>query len=463
MSPIRRVLDTMRFSRSALSVFLLKQLYRQGVSALLEWWISKLTAVTSLTEFEIMRLREFLQCAIEFDRTGDTNGDAFLEFARGQTVRAAGSAGSIRVMTIHQAKGLGFDIVILPELNRKEALDRTSTTHAIALHRDDPDAAPDWAFRMPRNTIRQLDPVLSEETEVIRSRNCLEELCVLYVALTRARLGLYMIATSPGQTLDAGTLIRRRVAGNPSSQTRSSLILAGETFECGGSFGDPDWYQSIDSARTEPLSARITFPQDFKDRPARRPRLSRIEPSSHQRPVQSAACLFDAGSVRMRRIGSAIHDLFSRIEWLETSDINRIIEEWKGCRTFPDDIRGIAAAHFKKALQFEPLRKALSQPSPKAELWRERTFEIILPEGWVSGIFDRVTIIYDPDGGIPRAVIQDFKSNRIEDETDLASCVAENEPQMRMYRRSLAEILKIQPASIGLELILTGIGKIVSL
>ena len=96
------------------------------------------------------------------------------------------------------------------------------------------------------------------------------------------------------------------------------------------------------------------------------------------------------------------------------------------------------------------------------ELWKERTFDVILPGGdgeklWVSGCFDRVQICRDGDGTVQRVLIVDYKSNQC-DQENVDELAAHYAPQLEVYRRALAELLGITPNLIGCRLIFTAAG-----
>ena len=53
----------------------------------------------------------------------------------------------------------------------------------------------DWILSMPVRYIAKADPVLSAYVEKADNEHCYEELCLLYVAITRAKRCLYMITS----------------------------------------------------------------------------------------------------------------------------------------------------------------------------------------------------------------------------------------------------------------------------
>ena len=106
---------------------------------------------------------------------------------------------AIEIMTIHAAKGLEWDVVILPSLGRRTATDPDPLLHWIELP------------RTGEGTDLLLAPIRSSEKEPVgslaayikalrRERQRLERVRLLYVAATRARSALHLLAAlaAPG-------------------------------------------------------------------------------------------------------------------------------------------------------------------------------------------------------------------------------------------------------------------------
>src|SRR5439155_4599844 len=119
----------------------------------------------------------------------------------------------IRVMTIHQAKGLQFDIVVLPELDT----DLLGLEPAIVAGNSDPTEPPDAVCLYRHVNIQHLlPPHLQRLFEQDVERRTHEALCVLYVALTRAIHSLHMLIaptdSAPAKTFSG--LLRASLADN---------------------------------------------------------------------------------------------------------------------------------------------------------------------------------------------------------------------------------------------------------
>jgi ATP-dependent helicase/nuclease subunit A len=89
-----------------------------------------------------------------------------------------------------------------------------------------------------------------------------------------------------------------------------------------------------------------------------------------------------------------------------------------------------------------------------AEVWRERAFEIVLDEAWVTGVFDRVVIWRDANGRAERAVVYDFKTDR-GSKADLGRALERHRGQLLLYRRSVAVLTGLPLAAVEAQLVFT--------
>ncbi|MEJ2699567.1 MAG: UvrD-helicase domain-containing protein, partial [Desulfuromonadales bacterium] len=100
----------------------------------------------------------------------------------------AGADGRLQVMTIHKAKGLEFDTVILPGLGRKPV----SPEAPLLRWLEHPEAGLLLAPIAPRDG-RSEDPIYDTLGRLEREREELEATRLLYVAVTRARSRLHLL------------------------------------------------------------------------------------------------------------------------------------------------------------------------------------------------------------------------------------------------------------------------------
>ena len=305
----------------------------------------------------------------------------FIRYARtGRIKNETVFPGVVRVMTIHRSKGLGFDIVCFPDLEHQ----------GLAAYKSDaPLMGRDWVLARPDAVLSTLSPLLARAVAAEKEASLFEELCICYVAATRAKSRLQLLLRPPAKTASATVYF-------------STLVRAAGV-------------ESVDNVVAAPKAA----PPQPSDRPRLLPatRISlhhpRLSPSRAlaDGPV-AVGQLFDSVAAAAR--GTAIHERLAALEW-------------------PADLSAIAPG----------FREAFVPPAPGATVWRERSYELIMGGKWETGQFDRV--VFWEQGGQKFARIYDFKTGEVDEEKYAM--------QLAHYRRALALLTRLDPACISAKLL----------
>lgn len=360
--------------------------------------------------FTEQRFADMLRSAAAFELSLEpgTRLASFVEYLEAESRRDLADPGSVKIMTIHRSKGLGFDYVLLP-LYEHVGLDHAVDDPLIGMH-------PEWVLPGPGEAVAERYPELAAPYHAVKDASVYEGLCVYYVAMTRAKRALTLILPPPpkaeGKTTKFSGFVRE-----------SGLVDA----------GDPEWYAHLpkkDDAQKEEVPIPLAPP-------SRRPRrhMARRMPSRFFHAGMSAGSLFASkdGRLAALRRGTEIHAVYEQIEWLD-----------------PEQAKS-------------DLERELVRPADAVELWREKPYELCGNGGWESGQFDRVVFFGSGDGR--QAVIYDFKTNaRRADETPTAFASRLSETyagQMRSYRQALATLTGIPLERIGAKLLLTATGTVV--
>lgn len=450
---------------SALPKSLLTAIHEDGYAATLRAWGQKLMTAGALRKddaFGHQRLREFLAAAEAFDAAGSRDPDAFADHVRGCTVKAQAAAGSVRVMTIHQSKGLGFDIVVVPFDPLARGFTDTKSIKLIMNHPNDTAQSDDgWLIKTPKRAV--LDGVKGaplEAFEEARSDANFDQLCALYVSLTRAKSALYMLVPQPpekSRSVRESDLLRERLATGGGHDVLCDLSVL---YQC----GEANWYTSVvDKA---PVCQSTASPASLSDVPFMTG-IVRREPSKEhlQGSRFPAKWLFQEEAGDVPAFGQALHRLFEGIEWLEEADVEAVIADWRAhsCETaiVLDDVE----SQFRNCLKREDIRTALCRPAGVviSEVWREAPFSLVRegktgPE-LISGRFDRVVVTRDASGNAVEALIVDYKSNRVEEESALAKTAEGYAAQMRDYTDAVARLLQLDANRVKAILLFTRIGR----
>jgi len=366
---------------------------REALKAVPETW----------NAFTESRFEDFMKCVAEFEAMRDSKtrlGD-FAEYLSHKTRRDFAEPGMVRIMTMHQSKGLGFDHVIIPFYEPDSLVD---AKHVGPLESE----SPGWILANPGPPVAMGDAVLGAAERRREHVQRYGALCLDYVAMTRARKALTVIlhpanAKPPATPAKFSDLVRM-------------VGLATD--------GDREWYLKMKI----PPAGRELQAHRKAESLVRRPRreIVKLRPSeSFYSGLRGDALFADTFGLAARR-GTEMHERFSRIEWLSGSEAKT------------------------------PLERELARPTPEATVWREKAYEIFRDGRWESGQFDRV-VFWSDEGG-RRAKICDYKTNALRSGESLAEfelrMKAAYSAQMLAYRAALSTLTGLAPDRIELKLLL---------
>jgi len=427
---------------------------------------------------DLNRLLQLVELAYAYEPAATARADDFVRLVAQRRVEDPSSA-DVRVMTFHQAKGLQFDIVVLPELDTR----LVGQVPAMVVGRPGPTAEIERICRYVGSKLRPLLPRPFQDMFDLHQTQVVEEaLCVLYVALTRAACALVMIvapqspkARSVGST--AAGLLRAALAPGVPAEPETVLYQ----------HGDPHWH------------ARAPAAPPTEKEPAQEPREIRLAPPPprSRRGLQRRSPSSLEGGLRVdlrRRLrleadaaldfGTAVHKCFEQVGWLEDGlpddeTLRRELASLGLHRLDPAQ----AIARFRQALQRPALRAALSRATyaapaagedaaavhappemaqPRWQVWRERDFVIRAGDSILHGSIDRLVVLYHGDRPVAADVI-DFKTDSLEpNQAEAIEAKREHyRPQLEAYRQAVAQRFGLEPSRISARLAFVGAGRMV--
>lgn len=421
---------------------ILDGIQRDGFERSAAAWIRRLFAAVGADDFARMRARQFLAGAAEFDRGGSRDVDEFIAFMERHRVREAEAAGVVRVMTVHKSKGLGFDLVLLPEL---EGGGIDSPREGLAVGRGE-NGATAWVLDLPPGKFARGDLVLAAHLDRAREEAAFEALSLLYVALTRARHGLYVVIEPPGAS-EARSFPRLLTAALGDAERR--VRVGGREFDGYWAEGSGDWHGRVERRGPSaplpepPLVAGPAVPR----LPARR--------AAAQSGVAPRWSGFRAGRPDGRAQGAEVHALLAQVEWCGADEVAAWAERWRAAGATAAAVATAAAGLNAPELAGLWVRPA----APGVDVWRERAFEAVVDGTWISGVFDRVVVERDGKGAPIGALVVDFKTDRVAGEGDLAAAVGRHRVQLETYRAVVAQLTGLAPARIRAELAFLAVGR----
>ena len=393
-----------------LSAELLADFTRLGMARFFREVREKLKSVPGTwNDFAESRFEDFIKCAAEFEAMRDATMrlSDFAEFVSKKTRRDFAEPGMVRIMTMHQSKGLGFDWVIIPFYEHDKL---SASRHCGALEHDNPA----WVVKNPGAEVARGNPELSAALRAWEQRQTYDALCLDYVAMTRAKRALTLILHPANKT-------------PPQTPEKFSDLVRMVGLETSG---DPAWYRSVASPPARNRVRQIAPPSRGPRRPVQK---SRPSESFFQGLRADALFAGDFGAAAKR--GVEAHARYQGIEWASREELAKL------------------------PVQFRP---AFERQSIADSVWRERPYELFADGKWETGQFDRVVF---RNGG-ERAVIYDFKTNAArngEDAETFAGRMRQSySGQLCSYRRALAALTGIPDGRIEAFLLLEATGAAVA-
>jgi ATP-dependent exoDNAse (exonuclease V) beta subunit len=395
-------------------------LLASGYGSCLTIWAQQIKPL--FPERDRIRLDQLADLAYRFDAQRGLSADDFIEFVSHEKVDLPSEA-SIRVMTVHQSKGLEFDIVVLPHL---EAAFRAP--QGVLIDRESVLSDPYRIAPSHKKADRVLVPELQQMFDEAYGKSVSEALSILYVAVTRARQGIYLVVP---QELRKGFASFAKIIHEVYFAQAQPLagILA----------GNAEWkLQSKESHHALEVEYVPLDQIQFNQQSISSKSVIKLQPPSatvkknHQSSYQQNEV---ANLARTR--GVVLHSLIERIAWIDEFVIDL---DWcfSVCRS-----QGLIGAWAERLVtEFEQI---IAQPGFQAAfsrqryakeadltLFRERRFSYLHEGALISGAFDRL-IVESQNGVDIRAEVIDFKSERLPSGIPLVDVAERYRTQLSQY------------------------------
>ncbi|MFZ4575136.1 MAG: UvrD-helicase domain-containing protein [Phycisphaerales bacterium] len=448
------------------SISFRRRLSVEGFQRTTEWIVRRIAS--SVDDRGLRRLDQMTDLAVAFDRRRDTRPSDFARLLRSKRVADPVSR-QVRVMTIHQSKGLEFDAVVLPDLivkrNRPPAV---LTDNAAADGSRSPFAPVSDVSLNPSEAVCDLHPRLRGLLRATTSARISEELSVLYVAMTRAIHSLDIIL--PSRASEPDTFSSADAACTAFGVSR---VKAGSTQLL--SLGTDNWY--------------TPERQDHVERPVEHHRISLREPDGlpvSRWPRRSPSSLEGGPSRTLDSIltiepthglerGTLVHAFCEAVDWLDThaapSEVSLV--DLALSLGWSD-----ADAHREAALFLHALRGPLASVFTRARyagrgdvtLRREWAFATPALDHderiMLSGQIDRLVVLKQ-GGRIVSAEVIDFKTDAVSpegpDPAAFAARVEHYRPQLNAYRASVARLFSLPREAVRATLVFLAAGVEVTL
>lgn len=439
-----------------------RRLLEEGYGAVLDGWLRVLAPHCDARELN--RLRQLVVLGDEYARIATLRPSDFVDYVCARRVEDPRAA-RVRVMTVHKAKGLEFDVVVLPHLDVD-----LKRWPPFVTRRDDAGSGPTRVCHYRNQTIQQLLPAeLREAFRQTDARQLREAMCLLYVALTRAVHALHiLVAPNPKRQKTYAAIVRSALA--PGKPTPAQGVLYER--------GDVNWQRQLPAPALSKPAARASAgpaaePLRLAPMPdGRRRGREFVAPSQHRsRRALRITDVIRATDSRNLERGSLLHGWFEHVGWLDEGA--------------PDDAASLriarrlglhgpfvaeCLAEFRSLLQQPVLRDLLSRgtyvrdaeslfppgvidTSCDFRAHAERRFDLPWDQGVISGSIDRL-VLFTRRGRPVAADILDFKSDALRSDTGVNGLVERYRDQLAAYARAVAVMFDLPASCVVTRLVL---------
>jgi len=482
-SPLREHLESFA-DAGPLAKHLRRELLTKGYGEFTHGWAKRLAPACDRRD--LGRLQQLVEIAYGYQPRSTLRADAFVTWVRQQRIPDPSGA-NVRVMSIHAAKGLEFDVVVLPELDAG----LMGQPPAFVVHRDPKSLDVDFVCRYADEAVQ----MLLEENErrafqQDRQQRAEESLSLLYVAMTRAVNALYLYIPGPREAKsvrkDAWYQLLMQTLAPKVAWTECALL-----FE----HGEPNWFGRMTVSAALAVAPSPEPPAHIAFRiseNARQRGLEHVAPSQREgRARVPLDRLFHPSEGTGTAAGTLYHVWFSMIGWLDDGtptedelraaaekmrailpaetlgDLNRLLTNF---RTWLQ--KSAISGVLRRSAYADPKQSAF--PAALAPFWtrtivpqkveQERRFLVRDGAKFWNGSFDRIVWLGDGEHTVAADVL-DFKTDAIppEDAKALAARTAHYRPQLEAYRRAVAKLAQLPEERVATRLVFTEAARVVGI
>ncbi|MEZ6071703.1 MAG: UvrD-helicase domain-containing protein [Pirellulales bacterium] len=455
-------------------------LLQNGYGETIRRWAAQLAPACDARDAR--RLDQLIDVALAYEPIATLRPSDFVRHVELQRV-VDPVAARVRVMNIHQSKGLEFDAVVMAASG--ESMNRAPRVVASA---PNPFAPVNRVLRYANETVQALLPDDARETFAAHKNNDVrEQLNVLYVAVTRAVRALHIVVPPSARPNDScAWLLRHALAsgGNGAESMKTTPEDDGFLREMGDAAWCRDFAADVagasrarGSGAAAELADEIVFARSPRQEIRRHatPSGGAADESSDSAALDLTGRFNAVGRVARKR-GSLYHRWMELVEWLddaEPTDEALCISAAEFRFSRPELQRHIDA--FRSLLEQPNIRQALCRSAYQGDalaggwngevrtangcsLWRELPFAQVAATGWTTGRFDRLVAVRQGDRTVAADVI-DFKTDAIapHDADAVAAAVESHRAQMTSYGRAACRLLDLPPSRVRLRLLLLSV------
>jgi ATP-dependent helicase/nuclease subunit A len=449
-----------------------RDLLDRGYAACISNWALLMADACDVRGVE--RLRQFIDVAAGYDALATLRPRDFIDYVEAQTVLQPTTA-AVRVMTIHHSKGLEFDVVFLADLDGANP-----KMPSYVSGRATPVDPPHTVMRYANKAIQEILPAsLKAVVDAARERRTAEQLCLLYVALTRARCALHLMIQPSKENegklnKSLAHLLRAAVTdGQPLKASQQLTITGNARWRDGWSRAASSEAPGAASADGDNVLTIVLAPS--------RSSIGRVDdavaPSQTAAEVRRIDEVLRPEAAGALDKGTLLHSWFERIGFVEdevpTDEVLRnMARRWE----LDDDNVAACLAEFHAALKHPriahllsrrgnlgpegPFAKSLAEGKRQADYTirfrNERRFLVPIDGQLVNGVIDRLVLL-EQAGRVVAADLVDYKTDvlGVLKPAGRQARLDKYQHQLDLYARGIAAVYNLPLERVSARLVLT--------
>ncbi len=404
--------------------------------------IQKQNENNNISYADIESIELFLDAAGKFDNSSiPKDSRYFKEFIKSVKHSKEAVGYKIRIMTIHHSKGLTFDHVFCAFFKGSSMISREKN---IPVAGKNPDGS-SWILHSVNEEF-SVFPEINKAWNNAAAEQIFEKICLMYVAFSRARYTCSVILPKLSGT-------KKKMIDDQIhlSQSKSYFFTdyITELFFC-GTYGVSslalhgnvifsmveidDYDNTLPVIKNKNVKPVRNYPLQFIPRKNDELRRRRIRPSDgmdSNAPEEKRKLFFNLpDESKGKNFGAKLHAVLCATDNLQ----NPVLPD--NC---PEEIKN-------EVLRLRSNPEICALLADFDECWKEKTFDVIVQDYYISGCFDRVQIKRSNDGKIISAAIIDYKSGNF-DPDDTEKNIRYHR-QLNTYRIAASQLLHLPVTDI---------------
>ncbi len=446
MSPLKE------FLTDGLSYNISLMIHEKGYAETVLYWSKILNEKTELSEFSRFRLNDLMERSRRFDGLGKESSLEWQKYVSENPLPVKSKGKAVQILTVHKSKGLQYDMVFLPQLQSNRSLLKPDIDNRLMTGLEEK-----WAIIPPIRDIALVDKSMKNAIVEFEKDSFYESLCVLYVAMTRAKSALFLMGMEAPKKGSGSwhyeTILRNLLS--PMSKGKAEKPDGNIIY----SDGDFDWYNKVYANNSMEKNV-IKINNELKISSGLQGNAT--SPSGQEKGPEVFRSLFLTKGHSPADVGLAVHELFEEIYDFKDFDIDAVIKKIENSDRLNKNIAIEAIDIFKSAIKRKEISEILT--IDKNEIcWNEKKITTVIGGNRITGIIDRLSLFKDQLNNVSAARIIDYKTDNIRSQEDMERSKSKYSPQLKLYKEMVSKLSGLKENDIACFLIFVRTGDLVTL